>query len=120
MREPYDAPWELRGDHQTHSMRLLDPEAQASRLIYEALNPCAAGLVQRPAHRPMRAIDFRLWKRGFIEVERAPLYFGTDRPEHLKLYLTPPPLLCRAFGGDLDALVYRLERARRGRRPCHP
>jgi len=109
-QERYDAPRELWDDRQTHYMRLLDPEAQASRLIYDAVNPCAAGLVQRPEHMPMRTLDFGLWKTGFIEVDRPPLFFGRDRPERLKLYLTPPPLLYRAFGGDIDALVYQMNK----------
>ncbi len=52
----------------------------------------------------------REWKTGFIEVERPPLYFGEDRPERLKLYLTPPPLLYREFGGVIDALVYQMNK----------
>jgi TPR repeat protein len=43
---------------------------------------------------------------GFVEVERPSFYFGEDRPERLRLHLTPPPLLYRAFGGDLDALSF--------------
>src|SRR5690606_24155516 len=61
-----------------------------------------------PDHMPMRSLDFGLWKRGYVEVKRPPLYFGKDRPETLELRLTPPPLLYRAFGGDLDALIYHL------------
>ena len=109
-QERYDVPRELWDDRQTHYMRLVDAEAQASRLIYDALNPCAAGLVQRPEHMPMRTLDFGLWKTGFIEVKRPPVYFGKDRPERLKLYLTPPPVLYRAFGGDIDALVYQMNK----------
>ncbi|RLB48668.1 MAG: hypothetical protein DRJ42_22665, partial [Deltaproteobacteria bacterium] len=109
-QERYDAPRELWDDRQTHYMRLLDAEGQASRLIYDALNPCAAGLVQRPEYMPMRTLDFGLWKTGFIEVRRPPLYFGKDRPEILKLYLTPQPVLDGAFGGDLDALVYQMNK----------
>ncbi len=109
-QERYDAPRELWDDRQTHYMRLVDAEAQASRLIYDALNPSAAGLVQRPEHMPMRILDFGLWKTGFIEVDRPPLYFGKDRPDRLKLYLTPQPVLYRAFGGDIDALVYQMNK----------
>jgi hypothetical protein len=106
--ERYDAPRELFDDRQAHCMRLLDAEAQASHLVYERVNPVAAGLVAHPDHMPMQRLDFGLWKRGYIEVKRPPIYFGKDRPETLELRLTPPPLLYRAFGGDLDALIYHL------------
>jgi hypothetical protein len=106
--ERYDAPRELFDDRQAHCMRLLDAEAQASHLVYEQVNPVAAGLVAHPDHMPMQRLDFGLWKRGYIEVRRPPIYFGKDRPETLELRLSPPPLLYRAFGGDLDALIYHL------------
>ena len=109
-RERYDAPRELFDDRPTHEMRLLDDAAQASHLIYEYLNTVAAGLVQRPEHMPNRVLDFGLWKTGYIEVDRPPLYFGADRPERQRLYLTPPPLLYRAFGGDVDRLVHHMTR----------
>jgi hypothetical protein len=39
------------------------------------------------------------------------VYFDEKtRPERLWLELTPPPLLMRAFGGDLDALVHYMRR----------
>jgi hypothetical protein len=108
--ERYDAPREIFDDRPTHCMRLLDAPAQASHLVYEHLNPVAAGLVARPEHMPMRTLDFSRWKAGYVEVERPPVYFSEDRPERLRLYLTPPPLLYRAFGGDLDALVHHMGR----------
>ncbi|MGF1466795.1 MAG: hypothetical protein ACFCGT_11745 [Sandaracinaceae bacterium] len=110
-RERYDAPRELFDDRQTHAMRLMDGSAQARHLVYERLNPVAAGLVDRPERMPLRGLDFGLWKAGHIEVERPPVYFDAGRPERLRLELTPPPLLYRDHGGDLDALVYSLERA---------
>ncbi len=106
----YDAPREVFDDRPTHMMRLMDPAAQASHLIYEHLNPVAAGLVQRPEDMPQRMIDFRQWKTSYIEVERPPLYFGADRPERLRLHITPPPVLYWELGGDLDKLVYHMQR----------
>jgi hypothetical protein len=108
--ERYDAPRELFDARETHMMRLVDAAAQASHLVYERLNPCAAGLVQRPEHMPLRSLDFELWKTGYLEVERPPVYFDSSRPERLRLRLTPPPLLYRAFGGDLERLVYHMNR----------
>lgn len=109
-QERYDAPRELFDDRQTHAMRLMDSAAQARHLVYERLNPVAAGLVDRPDRMPLRGLDFGLWKTGYIEVERPPVYFGPSRPTRLRLEVTPPPLLFRDNGGDLDALVYKLER----------
>jgi len=110
VRERYEAPRQLFDEQQPHFMRLLDAPAQASHLIYERLNCVAAGLVDRPEHMPGYLFDFALWKRGFIEVERPPIYFANSRPDRLRLEVTPPPLLYRAFGGDLDALVYHMNR----------
>jgi hypothetical protein len=106
----YDAPRELFDDRPTHWVRLLDAPAQASRLIYDITNPVAAGLVARPEHMPMRTLDVGLWKTGYIDIARPPLYFDESRPEIVRLYLTPPPLLYEAFGGDLDALVFQMKR----------
>ena len=67
----------------------------------------AAGLVDRPAHMPSRAIDWHLWKTGYMEVERPPIYFDPrNRPDVRRLYVTPPPLLHEAF----DALVHHMDR----------
>lgn len=106
----YDAPRELFDDRPTHMMRLLDAEAQASQTVYEVLNPVAAGLVRHPDDMPMKRVDYKLWKKGYIEVERPDFYFDSSRPKVLKLYVTPPPLLYEAFGGDLDKLVYHMEK----------
>jgi hypothetical protein len=38
------------------------------------------------------------------------VFFSKDRPERLRLYVTPPPLLFRAFGGDMERLVYHMEK----------
>ncbi len=109
-KEKYDAPRELFDDRSVHMMRLLDAAAQASHLVYEYLNPPAAGLVERPEDMPGRTLDFGIWKTGYIEVERPPVFFDASRPERLRLYLTPPPLLYRAFGGDMDRLVHHMRR----------
>ena len=108
--ERYDAPRELFDDRPAHLLRLMDAPAQASRLAYDRLNPVAAGLVDRPEHMPQRALDFGLWKSGFVEVERPPLFFDTNRPERIRLELTPPPLLLEAFDGDLEKLIHHLDR----------
>ena len=109
-RERYDAPRNLFDDRPTHQMRLVDAAAQAGHLVYEHLNCVAAGLVARPEHMPQYDFDFGLWKTGYLEVERPPVFFGSDRPRRLRLYLTPPPELYRAFGGDLDALVHHMKK----------
>ena len=106
----YDAPRELFDDRPPHMMRLVDAAAQASHAIYEVCNPVAAGLVKRPDDMPMRRVDYTLWKTGYIEVERPPFYFASTRPKVLRLHVTPPPLLYEAFGGDLDKLVYHMEK----------
>jgi hypothetical protein len=109
-RERYDAPRELFDGRSAHYMRLLDAGAQASQLIYEHNNCVAAGLVARPEHMPGNVFDFELWRTGYVDVERPPVYFGSDRPELIRLYVTPPPLLFAAFGGDLDWLIYHMRR----------
>ncbi|HEX5099281.1 MAG TPA: hypothetical protein VFV94_07260 [Polyangiaceae bacterium] len=111
----YDAPRQVWDDRQAHHLRLLDAAAQASRLVYDHINCPAAGLVERPEHMPGAWFDFGLWKTGFIEVERPPVYFGERSelcagPDRLRLELTPPPLLYRAFGGDMDKLVHHMNR----------
>ncbi len=108
-RERYDAPRELWDGREPHRMRLVDAAAQASHLVYEHVNCVAAGLVERPELMPGFVFDFGLWKTGSIEVERPPIYFDDSRPERLTLRVTPPPLLYRAFGGDIDKLVYHME-----------
>jgi putative transposase len=122
-RERYDQPGEVFDDRSTHVMRLLDAPAQSTQHIYEHLNCVAAGLVDRPEHMPGYNFDFGLWKTGFIEVRRPNFYFGKDRPEVLRLEITPPPLLFRTFDGNIDALVHHMQRmanaALRDLRPHH-
>jgi hypothetical protein len=109
-RERYDCPRNVFDKRSSHAMRLLDAAAQASHLTYEHLNPVAAGLVSRPEHMPGTTLDWGHWKAGGIWVERPHFYFSDDRPEALWLRLTPPPLLMRAFDGDLDALIHHMRR----------
>jgi hypothetical protein len=109
-RERYDQPGELLDKRSTHLMRLCDEPAQSTGLAYERLNTAAAGLVARPEHMPGFVFDFGLWKAGYIEVPRPDFYFSERQPEVLRLEVTPPPLLYRAFGGDMDKLVHSMER----------
>jgi len=104
-------------------MRLCDDAAQSTQLVYEYLNPVAAGLVRRPEHMPGHTFDFDLWLKGHIDVERPEFYFSDKQPEVLRLEVTPPPLLYLAFGGELDKLVYAMKRlaehGARELRACH-
>src|SRR5690606_35820507 len=109
-RERYDCPRNVFDKRTSHAMRLLDPAAQASHLTYEYLNPVAAGLVARPEHMPGTTLDWGHWKSGGLWVERPDFYFSNDRPDALWLALTPPPLLMRAFDGDLEALIHHMRR----------
>jgi len=89
--ERYDAPRELFDGRSAHYMRLLDAPAQASHLIYEYLNCVAAGLVDRPEHMPGYGFDFELWLVGHLDVRRPDFYFKHDRPEVMRMEVTPPP-----------------------------
>jgi hypothetical protein len=110
-RERYDQPRNVFDGRSSHCMRLLDAAAQASHLSYEYLNPVAAGLVARPEHMPGVVLDWGHWKSGGVWVRRPDVYFDPDtRPEWLWLSLTPPPLLMRAFDGDLEALIHHMRR----------
>lgn len=126
--ERYDAPGEMFDDRSPHVMRLMDAPAQMTQLAYEQNNCVAAGLVSRPEHMPDHVFDFDLWKSEGVVVKRPPVYFAKSRPSELLLRFTPPPLLMREFDGDLDKLIYNMERlsdhagqqlrdARRGRAP---
>jgi len=109
-RERYDQPGELFDKRSTHIMRLCDAAAQATTLNYEFLNTTAAGLVARPEHMPGFVLDFEVWLKGYIDVFRPDFYFSKNQPEVLRLEVTPPPLLYKAFDGDLQALVYHMKR----------
>jgi hypothetical protein len=109
-RERYDQPGEVFDKRSTHLMRLCDEGAQSTQLLYDRLNTAAAGLVARPEQMPGFVFDFGLWKAGHIEVPRPDFYFSDRQPEVLRLEVTPPPLLYRAFGGDMDKLVHAMDR----------
>jgi hypothetical protein len=109
-RERYDQPGEVFDKRSAHLMRLCDEGAQSTTLAYERLNTAAAGLVARPEHMPGFVFDFGLWKAGYVGVPRPDFYFSDRQPEVLRLEVTPPPLLYRAFGGDTDKLVHAMER----------
>ena len=110
-RERFDAPGAVFDSRSAHYMRLLDAPAQASQLVYEHNNCVAAGLVSRPEHMPGHTFDFDLWRTGHLDVPRPDVFFSDDRPESIRLIVTPPPLLYAAFGGDLDWLVYQMKRS---------
>jgi len=114
-RERYDQPRQLWDDRATHTMRLLDAEAQAAHMIYGHVNVVAAGLVRTPSEMPGWTFDFGMWKCGAIMVRRPSVYFDPDvYPEWLPLTFTPSPELYRAFGGDLDALVHHIRKLAEG------
>jgi hypothetical protein len=115
----YDAPGELFDDRQTHPLRLLDAEAQASHHVYEHLNTVAAGLVARPEDMPGLSLSHDRWKGGVIAVRRPPIYVDPrTSPAELPLVVTPDPELLWAFDGDLDALVHHLDRLVEHGRRC--
>ncbi|MEM9067395.1 MAG: hypothetical protein AAGE52_02785 [Myxococcota bacterium] len=110
-REGYDAPGQIFDDRATHTMRLLDAEAQAAHLVYEAAQFVAAGLVRDPKHTPDFVFDFGLWKRGALRIQRPDFYFDPRfRPDFVELRFRPPAKLLVAFGGDLDRLIHHMNR----------
>jgi len=113
MREGFDAPRQIWDSRQTHHLRLLDAEAQFSQLVYDRLNHVAAGLVARPEEMPGFDCHFGRWKAGGHEIEVPDVMFGLDMPRRMTLDLTPTPELYRAYGGQLDPLIYDLQRATR-------
>lgn len=114
-RKHYEPPRQVWDDRATHTMRLLDAEAQGAHMIYGHVNAVAAGLVRTPSEMPGWTFDFGMWKGGAIMVRRPPGYFDPDvYPEWLPLTFTPSPELYRAFGGDLDGLVHHMRRLSEG------
>ena len=77
-RERYDQPHQMWDDRGTHTMRLMDAEAQAAHMVYGHVNTVAAGLVRTPSEMPSWTFDFGLWKGGTILVRRPPGYFDPD------------------------------------------
>lgn len=115
IKNRYDAPRTIFDKRSTHVMRLMDAAAQLDQAVYDHTNPVAAGLVAKPEHMPGPVADFRVWKAGGVLVRRPDVYFDRSRPAELELKVTPPPLLLRAFDGDVDALVHHLQRLARER-----
>lgn len=109
-RERYDAPGQLFDGRPTHVMQLVDGAAQMRHLLYSRLNPVAAGLVDQPDRMPGRGLRFEDWLGDGVIVTRPDFYFGKDRPQELRLALTPPLRLLAAFDGDKRSLVYHLRR----------
>ena len=109
-RSGYDTPGAIFDHRPTHAMRLIDAAAQLAQLVYDHVNPVAAGLVAHTRHSPGRPVDHRGWKAGVLKVRRPGIYFSSDRPETLFLKVTPPPLLLDAFGGSRERAAYELGR----------
>ena len=64
---------------------------------------------------PGLGLGLERWGRGGLVVKRPDVYFGKNRPEELRLELTPPPALLRAGDGDVVRLRKALlEEADRG------
>jgi hypothetical protein len=79
------------------------------------VNCVAAGLVERPEHMPGSVFDFACWRRGYIDVARPAIYFADNadaRPAVIRMEVTPPPLLYEAFDGDVERLIYAMNRLR--------
>ncbi|MBZ0117212.1 MAG: hypothetical protein K8H88_09470 [Sandaracinaceae bacterium] len=109
--ERYDQPHQVWDERGTHTMRLVDAEAQAAHLTYSHVNPVAAGLVRTLGEMPGWTFDYGMWKGGVIRVRRPPFYFDPEvYPEWLPLWLTAVPLMYLAFDGDLDALVHHMRK----------
>ena len=106
----YDQPHQVWDDRGTHTMRLVDVEAQLAHMVYSHVNPVAAGLVRTPAEMPGAKSDFGLWKSGGFAIQRPDFYFDAHQAQELPVQLTPSPTEYHAFDGDLDALVHHLRR----------
>jgi len=108
-RRKIDAPGQLWDGRQPHFMRLMDAEAQAAHLVYERLNPVAAGLVARPEDVPGWCFDWGLWRPGaYVPAPCPGGYFDRRRRKDLRLVFTPPAELLAAFGGDHGRLIYAM------------
>ena len=113
-RERYDEPGTIFDDRPTHVMRLLDAEAQAAHLVYEAVQCVAAGLVRMPGDMPGFVFDFSMWARGAIRVRRPDFFFDPKtRPDWVEVRFRPPAKLLAAFGGDLKRLVRYMKKLMR-------
>ena len=113
-RKRYDAPGQIWDNQPTHCMRLLDAEAQAAHLIYEALQCVAAGLVRKPGDMTGFVFEFDMWARDAIRVRRTDFFFDPrTRPEWVNVRFRPPAKLRAAFGGDLKRLIHYMNRLMR-------
>ena len=110
----YEAPANVWDNRDPHCMRLVDAGAMLAWLVYEHVNPVAAGLVRDVGDYPGWVSAFGAMKRGVIVVDKPEVYFGRRCPKQVELELTPPPLLTQVYGGDVDKLVYDLEVMARG------
>ncbi len=109
--ERYDQPKQLWDNRPTHVMRLLDAEAQAAQLVYEAVQCVAAGLVRRPGDMPGFVFDFDMWARGRIRVRRTDFFYDKrTRPDWVEVRFRPPAKLLAAFGGDLKRLILYMKK----------
>ena len=111
-RERYDAPHELFDARGSHVMRLMDAEAQLGHIVYERLNPPAAGLADTCDGVPGRTLDPGLWKGAGVQLNRPTVYTASKERSRV-LQVSAPPLLYRAFGGDLDGLVHQIRKLER-------
>ncbi|MEM9190014.1 MAG: hypothetical protein AAGF12_12600 [Myxococcota bacterium] len=111
LKRGYDKPRQVWDGRECHWTLLVDPPAQLSRLVYDYTNNASAGLVERPEQMPGAQVSFRDWKGGPRMIPRFPLYFDPAQHEpELPLSITPPAMLYRDFGGQVDKLVYHMEK----------
>jgi putative transposase len=111
-RERYDAPRELFDARGSHVMRLMDAEAQLAHTVYERLNVVVAGLADTCDGVPGRTVDPGLWKGAGVRLARPRVYTASE-DETRVLRVSPPPLLYRAFGGDVEGLVHHVGKLER-------
>ncbi|MAQ17277.1 MAG: hypothetical protein CMN30_21085 [Sandaracinus sp.] len=110
--EGYDVPTSIFDGRAPHYLRLLDSGAQMSQVIYDYLNPSAAGLLANPAHMPGRALEFGAWNGDGMSIER-PVVFGSSRPAEVVLRLRPSAAVLRSFDGDVEQAIYHHRRVAR-------
>ena len=103
-REGYDPPRELFDARGTHVMRLMDAEAQLAHIVYERVNPPAAGLAETCDGVPGQTLDLGRWKGAGMQLTRPRV--AKSGGDSQVMQVTPPALLYRAFAGDVDRLVH--------------
>ncbi len=107
-----EAPRELFDSRHTYVERLVDAESQLANIVYERLNPPAAGLAETCDDLPGMSLPPAMWKGAPRRLERPTVYFKKG-PNTRLLQMSPPPLLYLAFGGDVDALVHHTSKLER-------